>query len=221
LPTPQRKRARTEPAKDSPPKDVERAVTPLAARDAAPIVDDIKKQLKGKKFYPGSHAQPCSVRFSTPRFPLDKAECLLGVGADGQPTARTFEGEQVMQVLRMKPGTLKATLYKKPHRFSKRGAKPTRWGVAPLQMLSMEVSYKAGSLRGCVRCINAPDPNKLAEDAQVAGYGALRMTAGNEVVRTEAPDADVEVPVPADAAPQERPATGDVVEILDTPQHSQ
>ena len=66
----------------------------MAACEAKPIVDEIKAKVKGKKFYPGSHAEPRTVHFSTPRFPRDRAEQLLGFGADGKPAVREFKGEQ-------------------------------------------------------------------------------------------------------------------------------
>mmetsp|Transcript_122410 Transcript_122410/g.341185 ORF Transcript_122410/g.341185 Transcript_122410/m.341185 type:complete len:489 (+) Transcript_122410:61-1527(+) len=208
LPTPQRKRARKEPAQVA-----AGTVKPLAVRDAKPIVDEIKAKVKGKKFYPGSHAEPRSVHFSTPRFPVEKAEQFLGVGADGKPAARMFDGEQIQSLLRLKPDTLKASLYKKPHRFSKPGATATRWGAAPLKLLSMHVSYKAGCLRGCLRCINAPDPAPVAsaaisknEDAAVTATADTNAEI-QRIGETRSERSDLQGP----------PAVGDTVRILDTP----
>merc|ERR1719443_1016318 len=116
--TPARKRARVEPGK----AQACGAVQPLSVPDAKAIVDELKAKLKLQKFYPGSHAEACSLKFATPRFPADKAGQLLGVGEDGKPTARTFGGEHVAQLLRLKPGALKGTLFKKPHRWSKPGS---------------------------------------------------------------------------------------------------
>lgn len=187
---------------------------PLAARDAKPIVDEIKAKLKGKKFYPGSHAEPRTVHFSTPRFPLDKAEQLFGVGADGKPAARKFKGEQIAQVLRLKPDALKATLYKKPHRFAGPGATAKRWGIASLTLLSMDVTYKAGTLHGRVHCINAPDPEEVAFEARAAAREkVLAEMRASEDAKADAAAAAAA----ATGAGQERPAVGDVCEILNTP----
>ena len=100
--TPRPKRARPQPAQTPQPKlarpetaqGAAEAAQPLAACEAKPIVDEIKAKVKGKKFYPGSHTEPRTVHFSTPRFPRDRAEQLLGFGADGKPAVREFKGEQ-------------------------------------------------------------------------------------------------------------------------------
>jgi len=208
LPTPQRKRARKEPAQVA-----AGTVKPLAARDAKPIVDEIKAKLKGKKFYPGSHAEPRSVQFSTPRFPAEKAENFLGVGVDGKPAARMFEGERIQLLLRLKPDTLKATLYKKPHRFSKPGATATRWGTAPLKLLSMEVNYKAGCLRGSLRCINAANPEPVASAASSGNVDAVVTATGDALVQVHSTNSTSD----EISHSQEPPAIGDIVRILDTP----
>jgi hypothetical protein len=214
MPTPQRKRSRAEMEQSSSkhtraPTNIAqvavRTVEPLTAREAKPITDEIKAKLKGKKFYPGSHAESRSIHFSTPRFPLDRAEHFLGLGADGKPAARKFSGEQIRTLLRLKPDTLKATLYKKPHRFSKPGATATRWGTAPVKLLSMEVCYKAGSLRGHLNCINAPDPAEEEHAARMLALQASIAASRKEAGRAKASDL------------QERPVIGDLVRILDTP----
>jgi len=158
---------------------------PMAASDAKAIVDEIKAKVKSKKFYPGSHAEEHSVRFSAPRFPAEKAIEILGSGTDGKPDPRKFEGDEILHILRLKPDTLKAVLYRKPHRFSKRGATATRCGTAALKLLWMELSYNAGNLRGCLRCINAPPPEDVAFAAEMAGYSAGCLAKMSESERTE------------------------------------
>lgn len=136
---------------------------PLTASLAKPIVAELKTKLKSAKFFPGSHAEARLLTFTAPRFPSEVAEQLFGPKWDGKLLSRKFEGAVIAEILRLKPGDLKATLYKKPHRFSKRGATPKRWGTAPLDLLSCELTYKRGNLHGRLRCINStaspPVPN--------------------------------------------------------------
>jgi len=69
----------------------------------------------------------------------------------------------------------------------------------------MEVSFKAGNLRGCLHCINAPDPAQVALDAQMA-----RIQAKEE-------EKWIDPKLEESSEPRERPEIGDVVEILGTP----
>eukprot|EP00746_Dinoflagellata_sp_MGD_P067572 gnl/MRDRNA2_/MRDRNA2_27895_c0_seq1.p1 gnl/MRDRNA2_/MRDRNA2_27895_c0~~gnl/MRDRNA2_/MRDRNA2_27895_c0_seq1.p1 ORF type:complete len:323 (+),score=78.10 gnl/MRDRNA2_/MRDRNA2_27895_c0_seq1:86-970(+) len=130
---------------------------PLPAPIAKSIVAEMKTKLKSMKFFPGSHAEARLIRFSAPRIPPHVVEQLqnLGPTEPAKQSCWKIAPLEAFQILRLKPGDLKATLYKKPHRFSKRGAKPTRWGTAPLDFLSCELSYKSGALHGHFRCINS------------------------------------------------------------------
>mmetsp|Transcript_63431 Transcript_63431/g.112768 ORF Transcript_63431/g.112768 Transcript_63431/m.112768 type:complete len:271 (+) Transcript_63431:46-858(+) len=170
IPTPQRKRARIEPT----PVPMDASVKPLSAGDAKAIVDELKAKLKAKKFFPGSQAEPCSVTFSSPRFPVEVARQLLGPSTTGKGT-RSFQGRQIDCLLRLKPGALKATLYKKPHRFSKPGATAKKCGTAPLKFLTMELSYKASNLCGKLRCINDRCAHEVESAAFLAGIRARHL----------------------------------------------